>query len=164
VKVYNLIETIILHMAKKIGHRNRVHVNRDTVNTQRIRMQQRGSLDWYNSAKCYGDLNINSYINVAHYIPMEFGIVGVTLMALAASGMGGDDGSIVRIADEPTTGHPVIKSLTHTDHDIDISITTDSIRSNSKKPDCSANYNIGRFGTWVYHIARCSIKSLSRES
>ena len=89
---------------------------------------------------------------------MEFGIAGGILMAFVAFGMGGDDGSIAGIADDYTTG-PVIKSLTHTDHDIDTSITTDSILPNSK-PDCSANYNIVKFGALGYAIARCRIKSL----
>lgn len=145
-------------MAKKTAYRNQVRVNRTiyTVDTQRIRARQRESLDWYYSATCHGDLNISSLIGDIHHISrMEFKSVGAILMTmLAASGMGGDDGSIAGIADDPITGHPVIKSLTHTDHDIDIAITTDSIRPNSK-PDCSANYYLGRSGTWWYHhIAR----------
>ena len=157
------METIIIHMTKKFAYGNQVRVNRDTVNSQRIRARQRESSDQYYSAKCHGDLNIISLIGGTYNSSrMKVGIAGGFLMVLAASGMCGDDGSIAGIADDYTTG-PVIKSLTHTDHDIDISITADSIWPNSK-PDCSANYNIGRFGTWVYHIARCSIKSLSRES
>lgn len=136
-------------MAKKFAYGNQVRVNRDTVNSQRIRARQRESSDQYYSAKCHGDLNIISLIGgTYHSSRMKVGIAGGFLMVLAASGMGGDDGSIAGIADDYTTG-PVIKSPTHTDSDIDISITADS------KPDCSANYYLGRSGTWWYHhIAR----------
>ena len=140
-------------MGKKSKYKCQVHVNKDTVDTRRIRAEQRGSPDRYYSAKCYGDLNSSSLIGgTPHTSRTEFGIVGGILMAFVAFGMGGDDGSIIGIAGDTTE----IKSLTHTD-DIDIAITTDSI----SKPDCSANYNLGR---WGYHITRCLIKSISRGS
>ena len=147
-------------MAKKSRYKYLVRDNRDTVDTRRIRVEQRRSSDRHYSDKYYDNLNIISHIGSTHHISrMEFGIAGGILMAFVAFGMGGDDGSIVGIADDSTTGHSVIKSLTHTDHDIDTSITTDSILPNSK-PDCSANYNIVKFGALGYAIARCRIKSL----
>ncbi|KAF5416623.1 MAG: hypothetical protein C5S49_04535 [Candidatus Methanogaster sp.] len=150
-------------MAKKFTHRNQVCGNRDTVDTRRIRVEQMRSSDQHYLAKCYGDLNSISHIGSTHHISrMEFWITGGILMVVAF-GMGGDDGSIARIADDPTTGHPVIKSLTHTGHDIGTSITTNSILPNIK-PDCSANYNLVRSGAWGCNIVRCRIKSLSSGS
>jgi len=150
-------------MGKKFTQRNPVCGNRDTVDTRRIRVEQMRSSDQHYLAKYYGDLNSISHIGSTHHISqMEFRIT-VGILMVVAFGMGGDDGSIAGIADDPATGHPVIKSLAHTDHDIDTSITTDYILPNSK-PDCSANYNIVKFGACGYHIARCRIKSLSSGS
>ncbi len=151
-------------MEKNIKYKYQVRGNRDTVDARRILAEQRESPDLHYSAKCHVDLNIISPIGGTHHISrMEFGIAGGILMVLVASGMGGDDGSIAGIANDHTTGHPVIKSMTHTDHDIDTSITIDSVLPSSK-PDCSANYYIGRSCAWGSHIARCLIKSLSRGS
>lgn len=127
----------ILHMSKKRGHKKQGSGSSNTVDTQRIWVQQMGRVDRYGMNK----LGVNSDINYRisgpiHITRIQFclmvGIVGITVFV--APGMGGGLGSTTGAGDY--AGHPVIKSMTYTDHDIDRS-TTDY-----GTPDVSGNYNL----------------------
>ena len=110
----------------------------NTVNTQRIQVQQRERVDLYGIDKLGVDLDINYPIRVPmHITGVEFvllvGIIGIA--AFVAPGMDSGLGSTTG-ADDSTMEHPAIKLMTYTDHDIDRS-TTDY-----GAPDVSGNYNL----------------------
>jgi len=126
-------------MSKKRGHKKRGSGSSNTVDTQRIWVQRMGRVDQYGMNK----LGVNSDINYRISGPMHItgarsvlivgGLLGI--MVFAAPCMDSGLGSITGV-DDGTTGHPVIKSMTYTDHD------TDRPTTDYGTPDVSGNYHL----------------------